>query len=175
MPHFEISVFPGNVIWSHDCPEPPISQLAYRYTETELRTARDELRKSSDALKAAAATISALRNEVEVDDKLIAERDKLLDLIPCPAHGRCVPYAMTWIKEHRSGAITSGCPVGLGVQRHKQTQAETLDLRGRCYCGHSWQGQVGTRGLGHAAQTNGTGPVISTCPLCPLCSELPHD
>lgn len=32
-----------------------------------------------------------LREEVAIDDKLLAERDALLDEFACPEHGRCVP------------------------------------------------------------------------------------
>lgn len=42
----------------------------------------------------------ALRAEVALDNKIIAERDRLLAAIPeCAAHGQCVPYAIQWVKD----------------------------------------------------------------------------
>lgn len=43
----------------------------------------------------------ALRQEVELDDKLIADRDRLLNLFECPDHGQCIPYAMEQVEALR--------------------------------------------------------------------------
>ena len=44
--------------------------------------------------------IERLTEEVKLDDKIIAERNRLLDTIPqCAAHGQCVPYAIQWVKD----------------------------------------------------------------------------
>ena len=44
--------------------------------------------------------IDGLREEVEIDNKVIAERDRLLNAIPeCAAHGQCVPHAIQWVKD----------------------------------------------------------------------------
>lgn len=44
-------------------------------------------------------TESALRQELEVTDRLLQERDRLLRAIPeCPVHGACVPHALEWVK-----------------------------------------------------------------------------
>lgn len=41
-----------------------------------------------------------LFEELELADKIIAERNKLLDAIPsCPVHGQCVPYAIEWVEK----------------------------------------------------------------------------
>lgn len=40
------------------------------------------------------ATIEGMREEIRLDDELLAERDKVLDALPCPSHGRCVPFAL---------------------------------------------------------------------------------
>lgn len=41
-----------------------------------------------------------LTEEVEVGDKIIAERDRLLAAIPeCAANGQCVPYAIQWVRD----------------------------------------------------------------------------
>jgi hypothetical protein len=37
--------------------------------------------------------LSSLQEEIAVDNKLLADRDALLDLLPCPIHGRCSAYA----------------------------------------------------------------------------------
>jgi hypothetical protein len=46
-----------------------------------------------------------LAEEVELDNKIIAERDRLLNAIPeCAAHGQCVPYAIQWAKDIQAEA-----------------------------------------------------------------------
>ena len=35
--------------------------------------------------------------EVRVADQLIAERNRVLDALPCPVHGQCVPHALNAI------------------------------------------------------------------------------
>jgi hypothetical protein len=40
----------------------------------------------------------AARAEIAVTDKLLADRQRVLDAVPeCPAHGPCVPFAIQWI------------------------------------------------------------------------------
>lgn len=46
--------------------------------------------------------IKALRDEVASDNKIIAERDRLLNMFECPEHGQCVPYAMEQVTALRS-------------------------------------------------------------------------
>jgi len=43
----------------------------------------------------------ALEAEVAVDDKLLKERQRVLDAIPeCPEHGRsCIPHAIEWVEK----------------------------------------------------------------------------
>jgi hypothetical protein len=44
-----------------------------------------------------------LKHELEVTDKLLNERQRVLDAIPeCPSHGKCVPYAIEWIDEMKA-------------------------------------------------------------------------
>lgn len=52
-----------------------------------------------EVVKQLQSCIEALEKEVEVDEKLLAERDRLLDAIPaCEAHGnQCVPHAIEWV------------------------------------------------------------------------------
>ena len=52
------------------------------------------------AVLALIAEIDGLREEVEIDNKIIAERDRLLNAVPeCAAHGQCVPHAIQWVKD----------------------------------------------------------------------------
>lgn len=52
------------------------------------------------AVLALIAEIDGLREEVEIDNKIIAERDRLLNAIPeCAAHGQCVPHAIQWVRD----------------------------------------------------------------------------
>lgn len=44
--------------------------------------------------------IQELEKEVLVSDKLIEERNELLEEIPhCVAHGLCVPHALEWVRQ----------------------------------------------------------------------------
>jgi len=46
------------------------------------------------------AAVLELIAEIELDNKIIAERELLLSAIPeCAAHGKCVPYAIQWVKD----------------------------------------------------------------------------
>ncbi len=47
------------------------------------------------------AEIRAIRQELEVSDKIIYERDRLLDELPCKLHGRCVPHAIEEVRALR--------------------------------------------------------------------------
>lgn len=51
-------------------------------------------------LGAAMDMIDSLQQEIEADNKIIAERQRLLDAIPeCPEHGcTCVPHAIEWVE-----------------------------------------------------------------------------
>jgi Domain of unknown function (DUF3850) len=45
------------------------------------------------------------RRELALDDQRIDELNKLLDLFPCPAHGRCVPFAIQSVERLRKAAV----------------------------------------------------------------------
>lgn len=47
------------------------------------------------------AEIAAKDAEIAVADKLIEERNRVLDAIPCAEHGRCVPHAIEWAERMR--------------------------------------------------------------------------
>lgn len=40
------------------------------------------------------AEIASLNEEVAIDDKLLADRQRILDAVPCPDHGPCVPHVL---------------------------------------------------------------------------------
>lgn len=44
--------------------------------------------------------LAEVREELEITDKLLADRDRLLAVIPaCPQHGaQCVPHAIQWVQ-----------------------------------------------------------------------------
>lgn len=50
------------------------------------------------------AEIERLREEIALDNKIIADRDRLLDLFECPDHGQCIPYAMEQVDALRKDA-----------------------------------------------------------------------
>lgn len=39
--------------------------------------------------------------EIEVLNLLLDERNRILDALPCPDHGRCVPHVLEFIKKHK--------------------------------------------------------------------------
>lgn len=51
-----------------------------------------------------------LREEVAIDDKIIAERQRVLEAIPpCELHGRhCVPHALEWIADRVAESNCAG-------------------------------------------------------------------
>lgn len=51
-------------------------------------------------LPEALTRIKELEAELAVSDKLLKDRDALLEAIPqCPAHGKCVPHAIEWVEQ----------------------------------------------------------------------------
>lgn len=66
-------------------------QTTFRHKRTEICWERER-----DALR---QRMAELEREVEVDERLLDERNRVLDAIPeCAAHGgQCVPHALDWI------------------------------------------------------------------------------
>ncbi len=58
---------------------------------------------------AAISRVGALEAELTVTDKLLAERNKVMEAIPeCPEHGsQCVPYALEWIERAKEALCNS--------------------------------------------------------------------
>lgn len=47
--------------------------------------------------------MESVKKELEVTDKLLNERQRVLDAIPeCQSHGSCVPHALEWIEEMKN-------------------------------------------------------------------------
>lgn len=54
--------------------------------------------------------IDRLREELDITDKLLAARERVLDAIPpCPVHGsQCIPHALEWIEAHKGLSTPPG-------------------------------------------------------------------
>lgn len=67
----------------------------------DIRDLIDELIEQVKETVVLRARMTELECEIEVDNKLLAERNRVLDAIPeCPSHGsECIPHAMEWIAE----------------------------------------------------------------------------
>lgn len=63
-----------------------------------------ELASDAEVILALIAENEALHEEIATDDKIIAERDRLLSMFECPEHGQCVPYAMEQVEALRKDA-----------------------------------------------------------------------
>lgn len=59
---------------------------------------------SPSAVLALIAEIEELREEVQISDRIIADRDRLLSMFECPDHGQCVPHAMAQVETLRKDA-----------------------------------------------------------------------
>lgn len=44
------------------------------------------------------AELQQARDEIKVSDKLINERNRILERLPCPDHGHCVPHVLDEIE-----------------------------------------------------------------------------
>lgn len=61
--------------------------------------------------------LEKLKHELEVTEKLLEERQKLLDAIPeCPVHGKCIPHALEWIAKQKGKQIECAIKVGMVIQ-----------------------------------------------------------
>lgn len=57
----------------------------------------------ADLFEALQTELKAAKEEIELDDKLLADRNRLLEAIPeCPVHGACVPHALEWIEKAKA-------------------------------------------------------------------------
>ena len=93
---------PPGIIWPCNCHSQAVDAAASAWeadlTESSLKNER--IAAYEVTLRTAEAHIEALEEEVATDDRLLAERDRLLDAIPeCGAHGkRCIPHAIEWVQ-----------------------------------------------------------------------------
>ena len=44
------------------------------------------------------AEVERLRSEIEIDNKLLADRDRIYEVCQCPVHGSCTPYVIEQLK-----------------------------------------------------------------------------
>lgn len=57
-------------------------------------------KQDADACRAGADALDRLAQaelEIRVSDELLADRNRILDALPCPQHGPCVPYVLEQI------------------------------------------------------------------------------
>lgn len=84
---------------------------------------------TADQMRAyAAAAVAAMREELTVTDKLLADRQRVIDAIPeCPDHGtNCVPHALEWVRR----AIT-GTEAAVAAEREACAKpTEAMELAG---------------------------------------------
>jgi len=60
----------------------------------------DDIIQAGNTIDELKKEIKELKEELEVTDSILNERQKLLDAIPeCPTHGKCMPHALDWIKK----------------------------------------------------------------------------
>lgn len=59
----------------------------------------DHLLAHIDALE---ARVEKAEAEITLDDKIIADRNLVLEALPCPVHGQCVPHAIDEIAKLRA-------------------------------------------------------------------------
>jgi hypothetical protein len=62
------------------------------------------------AIRALRDELIAARAEIAIDDQLLAERNRILDALPCPEHGPCVPYVLEWIATHLAADSRTALP-----------------------------------------------------------------
>jgi hypothetical protein len=65
------------------------------------RQAATLLKHAADTIEHKANVIAEKDEEIRLDDILIADRDKVLEMLLCPDHGRCVPHAKNEIERMR--------------------------------------------------------------------------
>lgn len=95
---------------------------------TEMGLVADALRDTLDASLAAGEVmlkkLAQTKEEIEVSERIIADRDRILDALPCPVHGRCVPHVLEKLTEWRKAlvgieACVGFCPDHLGADNYE--------------------------------------------------------
>ena len=94
------------------------------------------------------ARLAAREEEIATDNKLLAERDGLLNEFPCPEHGPCVPYLREHILSLRTALRTVG-EAGIALREKMKALTPALNsafqmqaLHGFPYTGDNWQAEV---------------------------------
>jgi len=99
-------------IGPHDHPEP----RTMMWTQVELAAIREY------AARCVAAETEALREEIELDNKRIAQLERVLKSVPeCPDHGDlCIPHAIGWIAKARQDQAAIDAAVAAERERCAQ-------------------------------------------------------
>lgn len=58
--------------------------------------------KPAEVVECWTETEAALRAELAITESLLAERQRILDALPCPQHGTCVPYVLDFIENAKA-------------------------------------------------------------------------
>lgn len=85
---------------SDDAPQ-PIRQLSELEIDNLIEAHRDDAIHGIEDHFEVHSALSQMRHEIRISDQLIAERDRILDALPCPIHGRCVPFVLEWIERKK--------------------------------------------------------------------------
>lgn len=67
-------------------------------TKAQWEALRDQRDKAADEIERLEAIVKAQAEEIEISDKILADRKRITDLLSCPVHGECVPHAVEEIK-----------------------------------------------------------------------------
>lgn len=71
---------------------------------------------------------NGLRAELEITNKLLDERNRLLDAIPkCNVHGACIPHAIEWVKS--TNRYIEDLEQGIPAEAFKAMKTELDRLR----------------------------------------------
>jgi hypothetical protein len=71
-------------------------------SEDTLQTIRGCLRSAEGDIDQLRAEVKTLREKARLSDRIIEERNRLLGMFECPAHGLCVPYAIEEVVKLRA-------------------------------------------------------------------------
>lgn len=76
-------------------------------------------------------TVDKLKQELEVTEKLLNERQRVSDAIPeCKAHRSCVPHAIEWIEEMKSKELSNKTDsIGVSIEQIFQIQKTINEIK----------------------------------------------
>jgi hypothetical protein len=88
------------VRWQHTAGRIPRAHLCVLDAQVEVEGELKAMLLQPGPVLRKTAKAAALQEELEVTDRLLEERNQVMEAIPaCPAHGnQCVPHALDWIE-----------------------------------------------------------------------------